>query len=164
MTHHSVQHEIESDNAQHRAGLAATLAALRQRAAPEAMTNDAMGLFAQQAEYATGFVDRAMRANPVAFALMGAGVAWLLLRRHIEDGPVVPEKLVVMSSWEDDGGPARPSDELSSSLSGIAKSEAPKHSAGIIGDHPLLVGGVVLALGAAVGAAFPLRARDELIG
>lgn len=159
MTQHSVHHQIETDIARNRADLASTLAALRQRAAPEAMTTDAMGLFARQAEHASGVVDRVMRANPVAFVLMGAGLAWIVWRGRQPESAIVPEKLVVMSSWEDDGGPARPSDERVQPPAGTARP-----SGHIIGDHPLIAGAVVMALGAAIGAAFPPRSPDNVTG
>lgn len=91
----TIEAEIERD----RASLASTLDALSGRVSVDHIAHEALGLLKSNAQ---GTIDRAMRANPLALALTGAGIAWLLLGSRNRPTPdPEPERL---SQWEDEGG------------------------------------------------------------
>lgn len=110
MTHHADPRLIEADIERDRAELAATLDALQDRMSVDALAQEALGLLrTNSASYVTG-IDAAVRANPVAVALVGAGLAWLIFgKRRSQENPKARRESLL--AWEDDGGPARPSDE-----------------------------------------------------
>lgn len=110
MTHHADPRLIEADIERDRAELAATLDALQNSVSVDALAKEALGLLrTNSASYVTR-IDAAVRANPVAVALVGAGLAWLIFgKRHAVEKPMA--KTEALLAWEDDGGPARPSDE-----------------------------------------------------
>lgn len=70
---------IEKDLERNRSGLASALDELTSRASVDYVAREALGLFKVNTQEATRSLDRAIRGNPVAFALMGAGVAWMVL-------------------------------------------------------------------------------------
>lgn len=70
---------IEADLAENRSGLASALDELTQRASVDYVAREALGLLKVNTQEATRSLDRAIRSNPMAFALVGAGVAWMLL-------------------------------------------------------------------------------------
>jgi len=111
MTNHSDPRHIEADLDQQRAKLASTLDALQDRVSFDALAGDALGLIKANTETYTASIDQAVRSNPIALAIVGVGLAWLIFggRKHVETPKV---NLEAMSNWEDDGGPARPSDEI----------------------------------------------------
>lgn len=218
MTRHSDPKSIERDIASDREKLAATLDALQARVSVDTLTQDALGLLRANSAIYTRSLDTAVRANPLAVALVGAGLAWLVFgkRKAVE---VPKAKLEALSNWEDDGGPARPSDEIVpaagavqrnaasepggvvaafasglkdslhnelGALSEVAKDRASalsqtataarksvQHVAAtaqdapgrMIEDHPMVTGAVMLALGAALGAALPgTQAENSAFG
>jgi Protein of unknown function (DUF3618) len=110
MTHHADPRLIEAEIERDRAELAATLDALQNRVSVDALAQEALGLLrTNSASYVTS-IDAAVRANPVAVALVGAGLAWLIFgKRATVERPTA--KTEALLAWEDDGGPARPSDE-----------------------------------------------------
>ncbi|OYU17550.1 MAG: hypothetical protein CFE34_15125 [Rhodobacteraceae bacterium PARR1] len=70
---------IEADLEKNRNGLASALDELTNRASVDYVAREALGLFKVNTAEATRSLDRAMRSNPMAFALMGAGVVWMVL-------------------------------------------------------------------------------------
>lgn len=110
MTHHVDPRLIEADIERDRAELAATLDALQNRVSVDALAKEALGLLRTNSAKYVSSIDAAVRANPVAVALVGAGLAWLIFGKRPEvDKPTA--KTEALLAWEDDGGPARPSDE-----------------------------------------------------
>lgn len=110
MTHHVDPRLIEADIERDRAELAATLDALQNRVSVDALTKEALGLLRTNSANYVSSIDAAVRANPVAVALVGAGLAWLIFgKRPTVEKPMA--KTEALLAWEDDGGPARPSDE-----------------------------------------------------
>lgn len=110
MTHHADPRLIEAEIERDRAELAATLDALQNRVSVDALAQEALGLLrTNSASYVTS-IDAAVRANPVAAALVGAGLAWLIFgKRATVERPTA--KTEALLAWEDDGGPARPSED-----------------------------------------------------
>lgn len=70
---------IEADLEKNRSGLASALDELTNRASVDYVAREALDLFKVNSTEATRSLDRAIRANPMAFALVGAGVAWMML-------------------------------------------------------------------------------------
>lgn len=166
MTHHTDPRQIEVALAQDRAELASTLGALRNRLSVDMLTDDALGMIQSKARRTTHVVDRVVRANPLALAIVGTGLAWLAFGRGQRvDTPTA--KLEAMSNWEDDGGPARPSDDQTpTGQQGYAPNVRAESATGrMIEDHPLLMATLLLGFGAAVGAALPrTKAEDRAFG
>lgn len=134
-----------------RAALAQSIEDLRHRMDPEMLRNDVLGFAsASVTPYAQG-IDRAVRANPLAAIVAGAGVAWLVLGRKAVAKPGHAY------GTRQDAQP-RPS------------AFAPHHVAQpvtgrFIEDQPLLAAGIGMAIGVAVGAAFPgTDIEDRLFG
>lgn len=102
--------QIEAEIEQDRAKLALTLTALQDRMTPDVLVQDGLGLLRKTVKRSSGSMDSAVRSNPLALAVVGAGLAWLVFggRKPLAPKRESPE---AMSGWEDDGGPARPSDE-----------------------------------------------------
>lgn len=71
--------EIEADLERERASLATTLDALSDRVSVDNLAKEALGVLKGHAGSATSTIDHAVRANPLAVALIGAGVAWMFL-------------------------------------------------------------------------------------
>ncbi len=78
MTHHTDPRQIEEDIARERASLASTIDALQDRASVDHMAREALGMIKTNAAAYTRSIDEAVRANPVAVALTGVGLAWLV--------------------------------------------------------------------------------------
>lgn len=110
MTQYSEARRIEADIEQDRAKLASTLDALQDRISVDTLAQDALGMLRANTESYTRSIDHAVRANPMALTLVGVGLAWLVFGSR---KAALPDKtkLEAISAWEDDGGPARPSDE-----------------------------------------------------
>jgi hypothetical protein len=102
--------QIEATIAQERAKLASTLDALQDRVSVDALAQDALGMIKANTENYTRSIDQAVRANPVALALVGVGLAWLVFGSR-KPAPLSLTKKAALSTWEDDGGPALPSDQ-----------------------------------------------------
>ncbi len=71
--------EIEADLEQVRSGLANDLDELSNRASIDYVAREALGMIKLNTSDATRTLDRAMRDNPTAFALVGLGLAWMVL-------------------------------------------------------------------------------------
>lgn len=71
--------EIEADLERERSRLASTLDALSDRVSVDNLAREALGYIRGGAGTATVAVDRVVRASPLGVALVGAGVAWMLL-------------------------------------------------------------------------------------
>jgi hypothetical protein len=162
MTHHPDPHQIAAALAQDRVKLSATLGALRSRLSVNALADDAIGLMQAKAGRATGVVDHAVRTNPLALGVVGAGLAWLAFGKG-KPADVPTAKLAAMSNWEDDGGPARPSDDVTPvGQQGYAPNARATSTTGrMIEDHPLLIGTLLLGVGAALGAALPRTQTED---
>ena len=106
--------DIEDQLARDRAALAATLAALKDRVSGGPAALDVLGLIQSNAGHCTRVTISAVRAHPIAFAVVGAGLAWALLGRKPEPAPsdgLSGTKFEALSRWEDEGGPAVPLQE-----------------------------------------------------
>jgi len=75
--------EIEADLERERASLASTLDALSDRVSVDNLAKEALGMLRSYSGTATTSIDHAVRANPLAVALIGAGVAWMFLGNKI---------------------------------------------------------------------------------
>lgn len=107
MDDHSTQNEIEAGIQRDRASLASTLEELQSRVSVETLTGEAVGLIKSNAASYTKVVDEAIRANPLAVALTGLGIAWLIFGAKKPNIAIAP-KPETLSRWEDDGGPVVP--------------------------------------------------------
>lgn len=110
MTVHTDANMIEQDIDRDRADLAATLDELQDRVSVESLAQNALGFLRDNTADYTKSVDAAVRANPMALGLVGIGLAWLVFGSKKADEPA-KTKLKAMTTWENEGGPARPSDE-----------------------------------------------------
>lgn len=71
--------DIEADLERERAALATTLDTLSDRVSVDNLAKEALGMLRSHAGTATTSIDHAVRANPLAVALIGAGIAWMFL-------------------------------------------------------------------------------------
>ena len=78
MTHANDPDEIEAGLERNRSGLATALDELTHRASVDYIAREALGILKINAADATHSLDRAIRANPVAFTLVGVGLAWMM--------------------------------------------------------------------------------------
>ena len=103
--------EIEADLERDRADLASTLDALSDRVSVDHLAREALGTIKSYAGSYTSTLDTAVRGNPVAVALVGAGLAWLLLGNRMR-GSADPQGSSFMGHpehdelprWESEGG------------------------------------------------------------
>lgn len=105
MTDMQTTRQIEEDLARDRAALAETFDRLGERLSPERMTDDTVRLIRDNLGAGLRAVDAAVRANPLALALAGAGVAWLVFGARRGDpsrDADVPEPPI--ERWESEGG------------------------------------------------------------
>lgn len=110
-------HEIEEQLARDRAALSGSIDALRNRLSLDHMVTDVFGLIKSNPGPYTKAIDSVVRANPLALAVVGVGLAWLILGR--KTSPAAPAegealsgtKYEALSRWEDEGGPAVPLDD-----------------------------------------------------
>jgi hypothetical protein len=75
--------EIEADLERERAALANTLDTLSDRVSVDNLAKEALGMIKTHAGTATSSIDHVVRANPLAVALIGAGVAWMFLGNKV---------------------------------------------------------------------------------
>jgi ElaB/YqjD/DUF883 family membrane-anchored ribosome-binding protein len=78
--------EIEADLERERSRLASTLDALSDRVSVDNLAKEALGYIRGGAGTATVAVDRVVRASPLGVALVGAGVAWMLIGPRLRGG------------------------------------------------------------------------------
>lgn len=94
---------IEAGIERERASLASTLDALQSRVSIDNLAKEALGLVKSNAAVYTRSIDEAVRANPMALALTGVGIAWLIFGgKKGADEPIV----AAVDRWEEDGGSA----------------------------------------------------------
>ena len=104
--------EIAAELDRDRAALALTLDGLRDRLSADALIGDALSLAQAQVGPAARMLDSAVRANPLAAAMIGIGLAWLVLGRR--SGPqkqppaLAGTRFEALTRWEDEGGPVAP--------------------------------------------------------
>lgn len=101
--------QIEADLAKDRATVADTIDALRARLTVDSLIADAGVTLADNIAPLTAALDRTVRANPLAVALIGAGVAWLALggrSRKTATASVAGSRYDALMRWEDEGGPS----------------------------------------------------------
>ncbi|OWY02065.1 hypothetical protein [Thioclava sp. IC9] len=82
MTEKRTIQDIENRLRQDRADLASTLGDLTARIAPDYLSEQVSQAVRDYAAPAARSAEQAVRKNPVAFALAGAGIAWFLLRQR----------------------------------------------------------------------------------
>lgn len=92
-----------------RADLSKSIDGLRGKLSADSLISDAMGYARSNMAPYLRALDGAVRANPVAAAMAGAGLAWLILGRKSgasgAEAPLAGTKFEAMSRWEDEGGP-----------------------------------------------------------
>lgn len=157
--------KIEAELAEDRARLAASMDKLRAALAPDALLAQGAGLALRGGGKALGVVGRAAWANPGPAALIGAGLAWLILGSRkpapavaAEPPPVPPNAAFEdLTRWESEGGPPGPLPE---------PPKPPRDTwAGLIAQHPFLAGAVAAVAGAALARALPrTRTETEVMG
>ena len=79
MSDHRSPAEIEREIEEERAGLTGALDELQSRFSFDRMTTDAGDFVRNQGGEIAGAVSRAFRENPMAVALTGVGIAWMIL-------------------------------------------------------------------------------------
>lgn len=105
MTHPGNADSIEAEIERDRASLASTLDALQDRFSVEHIAEEALGLVKTNAAAYTRSIDEAIRANPMALAITGVGLAWLIFGgEKKDDDPTVQ----AMNRRQDEGGAAFP--------------------------------------------------------
>ena len=102
--------QIEADLERDRNALADSLGQLRSRLTMDSLLAEAKAMAMGNLGPLTRGLDRTVRANPLAVAVIGAGVAWLALgRRRTPDqpaaDPLAGTKYEALTRWEDEGGP-----------------------------------------------------------
>jgi hypothetical protein len=75
--------DIEADIERERAALADTLDTLSDRVSVDNLAKEALGMLKGHAGTATSTIDHAVRANPLAVALIGAGIAWMFVGNKV---------------------------------------------------------------------------------
>ena len=101
MTHHADPRDIEKDLERKREALGSALDALNDRFSTDSLAREALGMIKTNAADYTQSIDRAVRANPMALALTGIGLAWLIFGGRRVEAPTPP---VALDRWEDEGG------------------------------------------------------------
>lgn len=101
MTHHADPRDIEKDLERKREALGSALDALHDRFSTDSLAREALGMIKTNAADYTQSIDRAVRANPMALALTGIGLAWLIFGGRRVEAPTPP---VALDRWEDEGG------------------------------------------------------------
>lgn len=101
--------QIEAKLDDDRKALTSALAALGAKFTPDALWSGGMSLIKTNRGPYTQAIDSAIRTNPVAVALTGIGLAWLILGRRAplaaETCPRRDSVVEAVARWEDDGGP-----------------------------------------------------------
>lgn len=85
MTNRSDTDAIEAAIERDRHALASTIGVLQERISVEHLAQEALGLVKTNAAAYGRTVDKAVRANPLALALTGAGIAWLVFGNRNSD-------------------------------------------------------------------------------
>lgn len=103
---------IEADLELERSALANNLAKLGSRLTMDSLMSEASNLVKGNLGPLTRGIDRKVRANPLAVAVIGAGVAWLVFGRRGAQDRATPDlagtRYEALTRWEDEGGPPAP--------------------------------------------------------
>jgi hypothetical protein len=106
---------LEAQIARDHAQIAASVAALKDHLAPDALLRRGAVLARRQIAGAARSVGDTVRDNPLAAGLVLAGVAWLILGRKpvpaAPEPPLAGSKFESLARWEDEGGPPSPESE-----------------------------------------------------
>jgi hypothetical protein len=94
---------IEAKLEEDRAALEQSIAALSGRLSPPTLAMEALGALKGEGLTALRYLGAAARSNPLPFALMGAGLAWMIFGRK-SNHPNLPPLREALSRWEDEGG------------------------------------------------------------
>lgn len=136
-----------------RAALDATLGELQGRVAAGRLAAGALGALGGKAAGQAGAAGGAAHGNPLAVALVGAGLAWLFVARGGDAPP---------ATGDDRRGGETGLPEAERQEAPDTADPAAQPVAGGIGrlvrDHPMIAGLVALAAGAALAAVLPRRA------
>lgn len=98
---------------QDRAALAASIDDMRDRLSVDALLGDALGFAKTNLQPYARALDGAVRANPLAALMTGAGLAWLAFGGRRRDTrppetPISATRFGALARWEDEGGPVAP--------------------------------------------------------
>jgi hypothetical protein len=93
---------IEAKLEEDRAALERSIASLSGRLSAPSLATEAFNALKGEGLTVLRHLAGAARSNPLPFALMGAGLAWMLLGR--KDRPLTPPLREALSRWEDEGG------------------------------------------------------------
>ena len=156
--------QLEREAEQTRSELAVTLEELRSRISPGQLLDQTLD-FARESN-AGEFVrnlGRDARDNPLPLALIGAGIAWLMMtngRRRGPDASLADATNSAASAIDDTKQRVRIRSAGSSAAEGASDisqgaAEAGRSFRAFCREHPLVLGGIGVALGALVGAALP---------
>ena len=115
--------EIEEQLERDRAHLEASLGALRAKFTQKNLLAEAQSFVVSNAEHHLKTLDMVVRRNPLAVALAGAGLAWLILgrasskaaskaaKKAAKHPPLAPQ-VQAINEWEGEGGTSLPEPEL----------------------------------------------------
>jgi hypothetical protein len=101
MTQNADTRSIEENLEKNRAALRDTVDELQDRFSVDRLAEDALGFFRSNAGDYTKSIDRAVRANPMAIALTGVGIAWLIFGGR---KPTPAPTRETVARWESEGG------------------------------------------------------------
>ena len=167
--------QLEREAEQTRSELAATLEELRSRITPGQLVDQTLN-FARESNVGelVRNLGRDARENPLPLALVGTGLAWLMMtngRRRGFDAALADAKRGASGALEETTTRAQgPAAWASSAASSAAEraSEVYQDAAAAGGsflafcrDHPLVLAGVGIALGGLLGAALPSRKSED---
>lgn len=150
---------------------------LQERLSPGDMVGSVIDFARSNGGAIASGVGNTVREHPVPIAMIGAGILWLALssrsrdddmERYGEDRDSTTGKLRRRAAAMGEGLRERASDlgERAGELSGKAREEAMRYgrSGGdFVKAHPVLVGAVGVALGAALAAALPRTSREDSV-
>jgi hypothetical protein len=102
MTDHRSPAEIEREIEEERAGLTGTLDELQNRFSIDRMTTEAGDFVRSQGGEIAGAVSRALRENPMAVALTGVGIAWMILGNRRNGSSKSRGYAALRSDFDDD--------------------------------------------------------------
>ena len=173
MTKSSAQLEREAE--QTRSQLAATLDELRSSIPPGQLVDQTLD-YARESNVGelVRNLGRDARDNPLPLALIGTGIAWLMMtngRRRGFDAALADATRTASGTIDETPSRERSTTAWASSTASTAAEHASEvyHDAAAAGgsflafcrDHPLVLAGVGIALGGLLGAALPSRKSDD---
>lgn len=167
--------ELEREADAARESIRQTIDSLEQRFSPGQLVDRALHMWRSGDNEFASNLSRTVKANPVPVVMSSVGLAWLAMadkrpppppQAHSHSGGGVGHATSsAMHSTRDALGSAR---ERASHAAGSFSSQGARAREGFTRmqtEQPFLLGAMALALGAALGGAFPRsRAEDEMIG